>query len=152
MKNDDEELRKVLVQFKEVGIDIDLNNTNIGSAIYANKPGDGSAREQAASCQRVLGAQANIAKEYATKRYRSNCINWGILPFVCANGETFVKGSWVYIKGIKEALLNDDKVIAYIACDGLIRKEELSLGALTSQEKQILLSGNLINYYKGERE
>ena len=63
-----------------------------------------------------------------------------------------MKGSWVYIKGIKEALLNDDKVIAYIACDGLIRKEELSLGALTSQEKQILLSGNLINYYKGERE
>ena len=152
MKNDDEELRKVLVQFKEVGIDIDLNNTNIGSTIYANKPGDGSAREQAASCQRVLGAQANITKEYATKRYRSNCINWGILPFVCANGEAFVKGSWVYIKGIKEALLNDDKVIAYIACDGLIRKEELSLGALTSQEKQILLSGNLINYYKGERE
>ncbi|MBR2577500.1 MAG: hypothetical protein IKE38_01085 [Erysipelotrichaceae bacterium] len=120
--------------------------------MYANKPGDGSAREQAASCQRVLGGLANFAKEYATKRYRSNCINWGILPFICEDKELFKEGDWIYIKDIRKAIDDDLPVSAYILNEGGITETKLSLGRLTTEEKKILLDGCLINYYRKERE
>ncbi|MDR2740429.1 MAG: hydratase [Treponema sp.] len=123
----------------------------IGSAIYANKPGDGSAREQAASCQRVLGGTANFALEYATKRYRSNLINWGILPFLAKDNAAFKNGDWIFVPGIRKALLGKSDVIsAYVmgSCNTAITEILLSLGALTDTERQILAAGCLINYYK----
>ncbi|GHT82614.1 hydratase [Spirochaetia bacterium] len=126
--------------------DIAPEQAGIGSAIYANKPGDGSAREQAASCQRVLGAQANFALEYATKRYRSNLINWGILPFLVPDGAAFKNGDWLFIPGLRKALLEKaDTIPAYVIGGGTI---PLSLGALTDAERRILADGCLINYYK----
>ncbi|GHV27242.1 hydratase [Spirochaetia bacterium] len=120
----------------------------IGSAIYANKPGDGSAREQAASCQRVLGASANVALEYATKRYRSNLINWGILPFLVRDSAAFKNGDWLFVPGVRKALLEKaDTIPAYVMGDS-ITAIPLSLGALTETERQILADGCLINYYK----
>jgi aconitate hydratase len=122
--------------------------TGIGSTIFANKPGDGSAREQAASCQRILGAWANIAKEYATKRYRSNLLNWGILPFLIKDENFIKKDDFVFVPGIKSAIENKvDEITAYVL-DEEPRKIILSLGALTDKEREILLSGSLINYNK----
>jgi len=122
--------------------------TEIGSAIYAVKPGDGSAREQAASCQRVLGGLANIAKAYATKRYRSNVMNWGMIPFIYEDENIpFHKGDFIYIKGIKSAIENgDSKVKAVIVNENGTKEIELSLGAMTDEEKEIIVSGCLINY------
>ena len=121
----------------------------IGSAIYARKPGDGSAREQAASCQRVLGACANFAGEYATKRYRSNCINWGILPFLCSQEELLTTDSWILVKDIRNSIKNETKITAYLLNDKMTQLD-LSLGALNEEEKKILLDGCLINYYRKE--
>lgn len=120
----------------------------IGSLIFAVKPGDGSAREQAASCQKVLGGLANIANEYATKRYRSNLINWGMLPFLLKGEIPFELGDYIFIKDIKNAVLNQEASIkAYVA--GRTMKEfELTLGQLTDDERQIIIKGCLINYYK----
>lgn len=122
--------------------------TEIGSAIYAVKPGDGSAREQAASCQRVLGGLANIAKAYATKRYRSNVMNWGMIPFIYEDENIpFHKGDFIYIKGIKSAIENgDSRVKAVIVNENGTKEIELSLGAMTEEEKEIIVSGCLINY------
>ena len=122
--------------------------TEIGSAIYAVKPGDGSAREQAASCQRVLGGLANIAKAYATKRYRSNVMNWGMIPFIYEDENIpFHKGDFIYIKGIKSAIENgDSRVKAVIVNENGTKEIELSLGAMTDEEKDIIVSGCLINY------
>ena len=122
--------------------------TEIGSAIYAVKPGDGSAREQAASCQRVLGGLANIAKSYATKRYRSNVMNWGMIPFIYEDENIpFHKGDLIYIKGIKSAIENgDSRVKAVIVNENGTKEIELSLGAMTDEEKEIIVSGCLINY------
>lgn len=145
---DCEELKNVIQLLQDKGIVCDLQKTNIGSAIYANKPGDGSAREQAASCQRVLGASANFAHEYATKRYRSNCINWGILPFVTDDADLLPKGSWVFIRNIREAVSNETSPEAYVCGDHELYPLHLSLGRLTPEEKQILLDGCLINYYR----
>ena len=100
---------------KKLGYTPDAANTNIGSAIFANKPGDGSAREQAASCQRVLGGAANFACEYATKRYRSNCINWGMLPFLMKDPAVLDNGDYVYLPGVRKALLNADDELTAIA-------------------------------------
>ncbi|MCI8550331.1 MAG: hydratase [Lachnospiraceae bacterium] len=124
-------------------------NTGIGSTIFAVKPGDGSAREQAASCQKVLGGWANIANGYATKRYRSNLINWGMLPFLVDAGELpFKNGDWIFIPGIKEAVKQKKTEIpAYVAGDGM-REFVLKLGELTDDERQIILDGCLINYYR----
>ncbi|MBR5342225.1 MAG: hydratase [Erysipelotrichaceae bacterium] len=127
------------------------DNYTIGSAVYANKPGDGSAREQAASCQRVLGAVANFAKEYATKRYRSNCINWGILPFVVKDSEDYKEGNWILIRNIRDAIINDSKVEAYLLEEDDFKPLDMELGYLSLEEKAILLSGCLINYYKDEK-
>ena len=123
-------------------------NTSIGSTIYAVKPGDGSAREQAASCQKVLGAWANIAKEYATKRYRSNLINWGMLPFLY-DGDEVKKGDYIYIPGIRKAVEEKvSEITAYVVKISGITKITLRLGELTDDERQIILDGCLINYYK----
>ncbi len=129
----------------ELGFDESI--TTYGSVVCSIKPGDGSAREQAASCQRVLGGVANIAINYATKRYRSNLINWGMLPFLAEKND-FKVGEYVYIKGIKKALLNGETIKATVIGDNK-REIELSLGELTDTEKQIILKGCLINYYKG---
>jgi aconitate hydratase len=123
----------------------------VGSAIYANKPGDGSAREQAASCQRVLGGCANFAREYATKRYRSNLINWGILPFLVKDSGAFKNGDWIFVPGIRKALLEGTDAITGYALDGdsdRVAEIALSLGPLTDSERHILADGCLINYYR----
>ena len=124
-----------------------------GSTIFAVKPGDGSAREQAASCQRVLGASANIANEYATKRYRSNLINWGMLPFIYKDGDKnlpFANDDYVFIPGVKK--MGQDKlpsIKAYaVKKDGTVNEFELTVGDLTDDERKIILSGCLINYYR----
>lgn len=126
----------------------DIKNTEIGSVIYAVKPGDGSAREQAASCQKVLGGLANIAREYATKRYRSNLINWGMLPFLLDGELPFELGDYIYIKDIKKVIDNNEsEVQAYVVKDSLV-PFTLKLGELTKDERTIIKDGCLINYYK----
>ena len=125
----------------------------IGSVIYAVKPGDGSAREQAASCQKVLGGWANIAGEYATKRYRSNLINWGMLPLTCSAGADdlpFRKGDWLLLPGIRAVLAEGRMPQAYVIRDGNLIETELTIGALTEDERQIILDGCLINYNRQE--
>ena len=119
-----------------------------GSTIFAVKPGDGSAREQAASCQKVLGGWANIANEYATKRYRSNLINWGMLPFIIKEGELPFKNlDYIFIPGIKAAIADKEPVIkAYVIAAGKLKEFELSVGDLTDEEREIILKGCLINY------
>ncbi|MDR1378956.1 MAG: hydratase [Synergistaceae bacterium] len=127
---------------------VDPKRMSIGSAIYANKPGDGSAREQAASCQRVLGASANLAKEYATKRYRSNLINWGIIPFLTEDATRFKLGDYLIFPGIKKALTEkSDDIKAYVIGEKIVRIH-LTIGNLTDVERQILIDGCLINYYR----
>lgn len=123
--------------------------TAFGSLIYAIKPGDGSAREQAASCQRVLGGLANIASEYATKRYRSNLINWGMLPFTLDEKPQFEVGDYVYIPDVRfTVVLKRDTLDAYVIRQtGETVKFKLRLGALTDEEREIILSGCLINHY-----
>jgi len=127
-------------------------HTGIGSVVLAVKPGDGSAREQAASCQKVLGGWANIAAEYATKRYRSNLINWGMLPFLYDGIAEFAVDDCIYIPGIREAVENKVAVIpAYVlAADGSTRKITLGLSDMTDDERRIILDGCLINYYRSE--
>ena len=131
--------------------DIKPENTQIGSMIYAVKPGDGSAREQAASCQKVLGGFANIAKEYATKRYRSNLINWGMLPFIYEGEELpFKNGDYIFVKDIKKSVENKiDTIKAYVVGDEM-KEFELHLGKLTDAEREIIVKGCLINYYRSQ--
>ncbi len=125
-----------------------VRKTGIGSAIYAVKPGDGSAREQAASCQKVLGGWANFAKEYATKRYRSNLINWGMLPFILDNELPFENGDFVYIPDIVQAIKDKKSEIkAYVVKDTL-REFTVTLADLTDDERKIILAGCLINFYR----
>lgn len=143
MDEESEEVKAVINALKQYGIE--TGDFASASTIYANKPGDGSAREQAASCQRVLGAGANIAKQYATKRYRSNLINWGMVPFVTEEGELFSKGTWVYVKDIKESITADKPFEAYVIHDNTVKPCQLSVSALTEREKEILLAGSLIN-------
>ncbi|MDD6486067.1 MAG: hydratase [Spirochaetales bacterium] len=125
-----------------------------GSSIFAVKPGDGSAREQAASCQRVLGASANIANEYATKRYRSNLINWGMLPFIYKDGDKnlpFSNDDYVFLPGVKKMIQEKlPSIKAYaIKKNGTVNEFELSVGDLTDDERKIILAGCLINFYRG---
>ena len=131
--------------------DIKPENTQIGSMIYAVKPGDGSAREQAASCQKVLGGFANIAKEYAPKRYRSNLINWGMLPFIYEEEELpFKNGDYIFVKDIKKSVENKiDTIKAYVVGDEM-KEFELHLGKLTDAEREIIVKGCLINYYRSQ--
>ena len=127
---------------------VDASSIEIGSTIYARKPGDGSAREQAASCQRVLGALANIVEEYATKRYRSNCMNWGMLPFQYAGDvELLNVGDWVFVPGIRDTLDGDlSHIRAFVIGDAGTREIELSIADMTSEERAIVKAGCLINY------
>ena len=144
----DASMREAMHKVKEVFPDVCGKNTGVGSTIFAVKPGDGSAREQAASCQKVLGGWANIAKEYATKRYRSNLINWGMLPFVMEEDYAFSVDDYVFVPGIANAIKNKDAVIkAYVVGDNM-KEISLTLGDLTDDERDIILAGCLINYYK----
>ena len=130
-------------------------NVQIGSSIFAHKPGDGSAREQAASCQRILGGCANICYEYATKRYRSNCINWGMVPFTLDAGVEFpyAAGDFVYVPGVRQAVLSGASDISakVVTADG-VHDLMLHLAALTDEEKQIIADGCLMNYYAAHKE
>lgn len=142
------EILPVVKSVKEKFPEMTWDNTGIGSTIFAVKPGDGSAREQAASCQKVLGGWANIANEYATKRYRSNLINWGMLPFIIEKGELPFKNlDYIFVPDIRKAVeeKNDD-IKAYAVKDGDLTEFRLSLGELTDDERQIILDGCLINY------
>lgn len=127
----------------------DVRRTTVGSCIFARKPGDGSAREQAASCQKVLGGFANICHEYATKRYRSNCINWGLVPFTVDGDFPWKDGDWVYIPGVRAAIARgaEDFAAKVIAADGTVRDLSLRCAGLTESERQILQEGCLMNYY-----
>lgn len=131
-------------------------DTSFGSCVFANRPGDGSAREQAASCQKVLGGDANICYEYATKRYRSNCINWGIVPFTIdkATGFDYQTGDYVFIPGIRKAILNGDEEIMakVITRDGELKDIRLYFKNLTPVERQILADGCLMNYYANQNK
>lgn len=122
-------------------------SVSIGSGVYAVKPGDGSAREQAASCQRVLGGSCNIAKEYATKRYRSNLINWGMIPFL--SEEKYSDGEIIIVQGVKEAIEKGETTFAAKAvADGIVRDITLRIDPLTADERDIIADGCLMNYYK----
>ena len=128
----------------------DLKTTSIGSCLYANRPGDGSAREQAASCQKVLGGFANICQEYATKRYRSNCINWGMTPFTLPEGADFPGevGDYVYIPGLRAGIeAGQEEFTAKLVHDGQISELKLLCKGLTENERKILTEGCLMNYY-----
>ncbi|MGB8455390.1 MAG: hydratase [Anaerocolumna sp.] len=127
---------------------VDAKNTEIGSVIYAVKPGDGSAREQAASCQKVLGGLANIAKEYATKRYRSNLINWGMLPFLLTEEIPFENGDYILIKDVKTAVMDKISEIKAYVVNKDMKEFTLKLGELTEDERIIIEKGCLINYYR----
>lgn len=129
----------------------DMKKTTIGSCVFANRPGDGSAREQAASCQKVLGGFANVCFEYATKRYRSNCINWGIIPFTMdkEQGFCYEDGDYIYVKDVRQGLLDGREEFAakVIAKDGVIHDLTLQCKGLTADEKLIVTEGCLMNYY-----
>lgn len=142
------ELGPIFTSIKEVFTDVNNKNTGIGSTIYAVKPGDGSAREQAASCQKVLGGCANIAKEYATKRYRSNLINWGMIPFILKEDICFDNGDYLFIPNIIEAVKEKKMSIKAYVVNKSMKEFELKLGELTDDEREIILKGCLINYYK----
>ena len=136
------------VKASEAGAGVSSENTGVGSTIFAVKPGDGSAREQAASCQKVLGGWANIANSYATKRYRSNLINWGMLPFLIEEGELpFANGDYLFIPNIRAQVENGASGIpAYVVKDGGLVPFALKLGEMTAEERKIILDGCLINY------
>ena len=144
------EIKPVMKAIKEVYPAVDHENTGFGSTIYAVKPGDGSAREQAASCQKVLGGWANIAKEYATKRYRSNLINWGMLPFIYEDDKLpFKNGDYLFIPDIAQAVREKSSEIKAFVVNtktGKLKKFTLRLGELTDDEREIILKGCLINY------
>ena len=128
-------------------------NTSVGSAIYANRPGDGSAREQAASCQRVLGGFANFCIDYATKRYRSNCINWGIVPFTLdpKDADRLQVGDWICVPDLRAGILaGKESLKALVLSDGQIRPLTVHIPALTSEERRILTDGCLMNYYAAQ--
>ena len=145
------EIQEILSTIRGTYPEISNDNTGIGSTIFAVKPGDGSAREQAASCQKVLGGWANIANEYATKRYRSNLINWGMLPFLIdrVNQLPFKNHDYIFIPEIRKAVENrQSEIKAYVVNEGM-KEFTLKLGEMTDDERTIILKGCLINYYKG---
>ena len=147
-----EELKPIMETIQGAYPEVGKGNIGVGSTIFAVKPGDGSAREQAASCQKVLGGWANIANEYATKRYRSNLINWGMLPFITEENHealSFKNGDYIFVPDVKKAVEGKwDTIKAFVVGDNL-REITLKLGDLTDNEREIILKGCLINYYKG---
>lgn len=142
------ELRDIMHKIKET-YDVCKENVGVGSTIFAVKPGDGSAREQAASCQKVLGGWANIANEYATKRYRSNLINWGMLPFIIDEGGLpFTNGDYIFIPEIAKAVKEKTSEVKAYVVNKEMKEFTLRLGELTDDERQIILDGCLINFYR----
>ena len=143
-----DEYKAIMETIKGQFPDVNKDNVGVGSTIYAVKPGDGSAREQAASCQKVLGGWANIAQEYATKRYRSNLINWGMLPFIYEQEELpFKKDDYIFVPNIAEAVKDKKSDIpAYVVGEGKLKPFTLKLGEMTDDERDIILKGCLINY------
>ncbi len=133
---------------------VDVKAIEFGSTIYANRPGEGSAREQAASCQRVLGALANITQEYATKRYRSNCMNWGMIPFHLKGQPDFEVGDYVYVPGIRSALDNNalESIKAYVISGGKAKEVELYIQPMTDNERTIVKAGCLINFNRDRKK
>lgn len=142
------ELEAILTLINEKCTNINNENTGIGSTIYAVKVGDGSAREQAASCQKVLGGWANIAKEYATKRYQSNLINWGMLPLIYKDEPCFENGDYIFIPNIVKAIKTKNNFINAYIVNKSMKEIQFNLGELTDDERKIILKGCLINYYK----
>ena len=145
------ELRPIIHKVKELYPDVCKDTVGVGSTIFAVKPGDGSAREQAASCQKVLGGWANIANSYATKRYRSNLINWGMLPFLIEEGDLpFTKGDYIFVPEIRKAIEEKaTEIKAYVVSENEMKEFTLKMGELTDDERTIILKGCLINYYRG---
>ena len=146
-----EELKQVMVAIQTKFPEVGKGNVGFGSTIFAVKPGDGSAREQAASCQKVLGGWANIANEYATKRYRSNLINWGMLPFIIDEGDLpFENLDYLFVPKIQKAIEEGKTEFdAYVVKNGKLKEFTLKMSELTPDEKDIILKGCLINYYRG---
>jgi aconitate hydratase len=147
-----DELKPVMAAIQKSYPEVGKGNIGVGSTIFAVKPGDGSAREQAASCQKVLGGWANIANEYATKRYRSNLINWGMLPFITEEEHTklsFRNGDYLFVPDIRKAVEYKASTIKAYVVGNDLKEIDLKLGDLTDAEREIILKGCLINYYKG---
>ena len=146
-----DELKPVMDKVRKDYPEAGEGNLGVGSTIFAVKPGDGSAREQAASCQKVLGGWANIANEYATKRYRSNLINWGMLPFITKEDHeslSFKNGDYLFVPDIrKEVEEKAADIKAYVVGEDL-KEIHLQLGDMTDAEREIILKGCLINYYR----
>ena len=150
----EKELEAVFAAIRTIGgqESVDVMDTEIGSMIYAVKPGDGSAREQAASCQRVIGGLANITKEYATKRYRSNVMNWGMLPFQMEEEPEFGVGDYLYVPNIRRQLDGDLKAIkAYVLGDE-VKEISLYIADMTPEEREIVKAGCLINYNRNRSQ
>ena len=146
----DSELNDIYAKISDKFGDVDVKNVEIGSVIYCVKPGDGSAREQAASCQRVLGGLANICEEYATKRYRSNVINWGMLPFQMKETPEFEVGDYIYIPNVKDALSGDMQDIKAYVVGKDMKEITLYIAPLTEDEKNIVRAGCLINFNRNK--
>ncbi len=146
------QLKSIMETIQQAYPQVGEGNVGFGSTIFAVKPGDGSAREQAASCQKVLGGWANIANEYATKRYRSNLINWGMLPFIIEEGALpFKNDDYLFIPEVRSAVEEKAKTIkAYMVSQGEMKEFDLTLGDLTDDEREIILKGCLINYYRSK--
>ena len=144
-----ETLRAALARFGDA--DTLLSVTQLGSCVFANKPGDGSAREQAASCQKVLGGFANICYEYATKRYRSNCVNWGILPFTVESSLGVSVGDFIYVPDVRSKVENGDEAFAAKLVSGEKKRDiTLYLKNTTAEERELLLTGCLMNHYAAQ--
>ena len=147
-----EELKPVMETIRKAYPEVGEGNIGVGSTIFAVKPGDGSAREQAASCQKVLGGWANIANEYATKRYRSNLINWGMLPFLTdADHEAlpFKNGDYLFVPDVRNVIEKKQSEVKAYVVGAELKEITLRLGDMTDAEREIILKGCLINYYKG---
>ena len=152
--NELEELKDVMEVVNKTFPEAGRGNLGIGSTIFAVKPGDGSAREQAASCQKVLGGWANIANEYATKRYRSNLINWGMLPFITEEEHmalSFKNGDYIFVPEIRKAVEEKQETIQAYVVEDTLKEVHFKLGDLTDAEREIILKGCLINYYKATK-
>ena len=148
------ELKEVFEKIRRIpgNENVKVEETEIGSMVYAVKPGDGSAREQAASCQRVIGGLANICKEYATKRYRSNVMNWGMIPFQMKEEPEFEVGDYIYVPGIRKVLEGDlQNIKAYVLGD-TVKELNLYIADMTAEEREIVKAGCLINYNRNRNK
>ena len=152
INGNDDALKSIFNKLSEIGFDVNSENLSYGSSIYAKKPGDGSAREHAASCQKVLGAWANIANAYATKRYRSNLINWGMVPFIIEGELPFELAEYVFVPNICDVIREGKQEIQAFVIGKEVKPFKLKLDPLTDSEKEIILAGSLINFYKKENK